>query len=145
MSADRYEMPTWESVQLLEGSTIGRVCFVDDAFPLAFPVNFRLVHDDDGVIIVFRTGMGSSLARAGGAASFETDQIDECGHHAWSVIARGQLRRVTGAHDLPNPGPWLDERNQWMMLKVSAISGRRFVGQPAAERGFSVDWQMAEP
>ena len=69
MSADRYEMPTWECVQLLEGRAIGRICFVDTGFPLAFPVSFRLVHDGEDIVIVFRTGMGSSLARAGGAAS----------------------------------------------------------------------------
>ena len=96
----------------------------------------------DEVQFVFRTGSTSLLAAYDGPASVEVDEINEAQGRAWSVIARGVLRRVVGTHDLPDTVPWIDGKSQWMVLTVTAISGRRFVRQ-AADGGFSVEWRMA--
>jgi uncharacterized protein len=141
MSTERFELPTWECLTLMRQQHIGRVCVIDHDFPIALPVNFQVIGPDDASQLVLRTGPQSILGRYEGPASFEVDSVDEATREAWSVIVRGNLRHVTGAHGLPDPGPWLDGRHHWMVLTSSAVTGRRFVGQPGTE-GFAVDWQI---
>jgi hypothetical protein len=136
----RSEMPDWECQRLLADTNIGRLCVLDDGYPLAFPVNFQQVTSGGRHLLVVRVAPGASIARCEGRASLEADHIDQVTRQAWSVIARGVLRRVSGFHDLPDPGPWIDDgRSQWMTLEVSGVSGRRFRGEPTGD-GFEVDW-----
>jgi hypothetical protein len=59
------------------------------------------------------------------------------------VIARGRLHRLVGEHSLPDPEPIISiDRLQWMMLSITAVSGRRFTVQSASD-GFSVEWQVS--
>jgi uncharacterized protein len=141
MSAERFELPTWESVSLLRSQRIGRMCVLDHGYPLALPVNVQVIGPDDACQVVMRTGPHTLLGRYAGPASFEVDSVDEVARQAWSVIVRGTLRHVTGAHGLPDPGPWLDGRHHWMVLTATAVTGRRFVGVSGTD-GFSVDWQI---
>ncbi len=141
MSAERFELPGWESVSLLRSQHIGRVCVLDHGFPLALPVNFLVIGPDDACQVVIRTGPQTLIGRYEGPASLEVDQVDESAREAWSVIVRGTLRHVTGAHGLPDPGPWLAGRHHWMVLTGSSVTGRRFVGNQGTD-GFSVDWQI---
>ncbi|MCX6519083.1 MAG: pyridoxamine 5'-phosphate oxidase family protein [Actinobacteria bacterium] len=141
MSTERFELPGWESVSLLRSQHIGRVCVLDHGFPLALPVNFLVIGPDEACQVVMRTGPQTLIGRYEGPASFEVDQVDESARQAWSVIVRGSLRHVTGAHGLPDPGPWLDGRHHWMVLTAAAVTGRRFVGSQGTD-GFSVDWQI---
>jgi len=141
----RSEMPDWECQRLLGEATIGRLCVIDDGYPLAFPVNYQQVvsanpQGGSRHLLVVRTSPGAALARCEGLASLETDQIDPVSRRAWSVIARGRLRRTSGIHDLPDPGPWIDDgRSQWVVLEVTATSGRRFQASTSAD-GYVVDW-----
>jgi uncharacterized protein len=141
----RSEMPGWECQQLLAETSIGRLCVIDDGYPLAFPVNYQQVagaNPQGGVrhLLVVRTAPGATLARCEGLASLEIDQIDPVTRRAWSVIARGRLRRTSDVHDLPDPGPWIDDgRSQWVVLEVTATSGRRFHASTSDE-GYVVDW-----
>jgi nitroimidazol reductase NimA-like FMN-containing flavoprotein (pyridoxamine 5'-phosphate oxidase superfamily) len=144
VTATRFELADWQCIDLLEGETVGRACIIDDGFPLPFPVNYRLVRSGSAVQIVFRAAPSAALARYEGPASFEVDWIDATRSQAWSVIARGTVRRVTNGHELPDPRPLVDERTQWMRLDVSTISGRRFSSRPSHD-SFSVAWQLAEP
>lgn len=139
MNGRRCDLPDWESFELLGGETVGRLCVIDSGYPLAFPLNYRLVRTVDDTKIVFRTIPHAAVARYEGPASLEVDRIDAA--TAWSIIVRGELRRVVGPHQLPDTNPLLTEgRHQWMVLTVTSISGRRFTRRPD-DSGFAVDWQ----
>ncbi|MBK5333846.1 MAG: pyridoxamine 5'-phosphate oxidase family protein [Ilumatobacteraceae bacterium] len=143
MGATQFEAPQWESIAWLESETVGRLCVLDFGYPLAFPINYRLVHDGEEYRIVFRAVPHSVIGRYEGPASLEVDQIDKSRSNAWSVIVRGELRDARSQVDLPDTHPLLIEgRDRWKVLDVIAISGRRFTSTTSAD-GFSVDWQTA--
>lgn len=142
MSTERFELQTWECLSLLRTQHIGRLCIIDHGFPLALPVNFRVVGTEGESQVVVRTAPSTLLGRYDGPASFEVDHIDEVAREAWSVILRGQLRKVSGAHGLPDPEPWLgSDRHQWLRLDATAITGRRFIGRPGDD-GYAVEWEL---
>jgi len=144
MSASPYEIPVWECRELLGGHDVGRLCVVDGDYPLAFPINYRLMPGVSWERIVFRASSSSAIGRSVGPASLEIDEIDGEGRNAWSIIVRGDLHRVHGRHDLPDPHPLVAEgRHQYMVLDVVAISGRRFRSAPSMD-GFAVEWQTVD-
>ena len=136
------EVPSWEATTLLRSTSVGRLCVIDHGTPLALPVNFRLT-DEAAPRIVIRTSPSGLLAAYQGPASFEADEVDEEGHHAWSVIARGELRHAYGDPTLPDPQPWLgDGRLLWLVLEVTALSARRFAAVGHADDDFAVEWSV---
>lgn len=141
MSAERYELQAWECLSLVRSKNVGRACIIDHGYPLALPVNYLVVGSEQASQVVIRTAASTLLGRYDGPASIEIDEIDEEAREAWSVIVRGKLRHVTGAHGLPDPGPWLDGRHHWMVMDATAISGRRFTGRPGDE-GYAVEWEL---
>jgi uncharacterized protein len=144
MGATRQNIPRHECVGLLASSSVGRLCIIDHGYPLAFPVNFRLVRDRDVMTVVFRVSPISSLAHYEGPSSVEVDDIDPHGREAWSVIVRGRLHRVHDTAEFPDTKPFVtDRRHQWLALDVDAISGRRFRAIASADT-FSVDWQTVD-
>ena len=144
MATTHHDLPRHECIALLESDSVGRLCIVDHGYPLAFPVNYRVVHDAAGDRIVFRTSPTASMAGYEGLSSLEVDSISADRQQAWSVIVRGRLHRPHGDADLPDTHPLITAgRYQWLVLDVSSISGRRFHGKPAADR-FSVDWQTID-
>lgn len=143
MDTRQIELMAWECTELLQTHTVGRLCVIEQGYPIPIPINYRVDDGKDGLHIVVRTAPRSVLGRYEGLASLEVDDIDLDRRKAWSIIARGVLRRVTGSHDLPDPNPLLTEgRQQWITLTTSAISGRRFDVR-RADDGFSVAWQLA--
>ena len=141
MSAQRFELTTRECLAHVREQAVGRLCIVEHAFPLAIPISYSLVADDSRVVV--RTSPDTMLGRYEGPGSLEVDSIDLAAGAAWSVIARGTIRRVIGSCQLPDPKPLLAEgRTAWITLEISAISGRRFDVRTAAD-GYSVDWQLA--
>ena len=144
MPATKSDLPHWQTIELVTREKVGRVCIIDSGYPLAFPVNYRFLQDGEGMHIVFRAAPTASLARYEGPASCEVDHIDADSGVAWSVIARGTVRRVVGEHQLPDPVPALFGRHQWMLLDITAMSGRRFTGT-ANPSGYSVAWQLDDP
>lgn len=143
MGMERFELQAWECDSLLRSQHIGRLCVIDHGYPLALPVNYRTVGSGADSQVVVRTAPGTLLGRYDGPASFEVDDIDEAARTAWSVIVRGMLRHVSGAHELPDPEPWLTvDRHHWMVLSPVAMSGRRFVGTTGSD-GFTVEWELA--
>jgi uncharacterized protein len=144
MGATRLDLPKHECIDLLNSESVGRLCIIDHGYPLAFPVNYRLVQDKAGHRVVFRTSPDTSLARYEGLSSLEVDEISADRRRAWSVIVHGNLRRAHGETDLPDPRPLMSEgRHQWLVLDVSSMSGRRFRAEFADNR-FSVDWQSID-
>jgi uncharacterized protein len=144
MGAIQHDLPRHECVDLIGADSVGRLCIIDHGYPLAFPVNYRFVRDRAGDRVVFRTSPDALLAQYEGPSSLEVDEVSADRRRAWSVIVRGQLRRVHGDTSLPDTDPLVsDRRHQWLVLDVSSVSGRRFTGTPADDR-FSVDWQSTD-
>jgi uncharacterized protein len=140
--AHRASIPTWECLDLIESSSVGRLCFLDRDTPIAFPVSYKLHRGDATSYIVVRTGPGSLLAKYTGPASFEVDDIDVPARTAWSVVLRGALRRSHEPGELPVPEPWIsDGRHVWLLLEIATVSGRRFVARDTTGE-FSVEWDL---
>jgi uncharacterized protein len=142
MSAERIELSRHECVDLLHRHGIGRLCIIDHGCPVAFPISFRVDGAHDDLRVVVRTAPGTLLGDYEGLASLEVDQIELGAGWAWSVIVRGRVSTVVGAHALPDPEPFVSSgRHRWLVLEPAAISGRRFTLTPASD-GFSVEWQV---
>jgi hypothetical protein len=144
VAATPFELPRHECIELLNSQRVGRLCIVERGYPLAFPVNYRVVNADGAVNIVVRALPRAAIGTYEGPASFEVDHIDLDRVSAWSLILRGQLRHATSDDHLPDTQPLVTEgRYRWRVLAVTAISGRRFAGT-GDDAGFSVDWQPSE-
>ena len=139
MAVERSAIPHWECSALLHEQRIGRLCIVDSGYPIAVPVNFRFVSEGVDAKIVVRVGNDTMLGRYEGLASLECDHLDLVQGQAWSIIARGSLRRVIGSHNLIDPEPLLDNRHRWLTLQIAVLSGRRFEFAPTID-GHLLDW-----
>ena len=126
-----------ECLQLLAEEEIGRLAVVIGATPMILPVNYAL----DGEAIVFRTMPGSRLDVGQGHAAFEVDCFDRDRKAGWSVLVTGHLEHVSWYHakemervqQLPVT-PWAGgERNLWLRLRPSFITGRIVRGADALE------------
>ena len=121
-----------ECLRLLAQEDIGRVAIVIGATPMILPVNYAL----DGDAIVFRTMPGSRLDVGQGHAAFEVDRFDKQHRAGWSVLVTGHLEEVSWyrAKDMErvralSVTPWAGgERNLWLRLRPSFITGRRVRG-----------------
>jgi uncharacterized protein len=125
-----------ECMELLAGTSVGRIGFLVDGRPEVLPVNYAL----DGETVVFRTAEGTVLNRAAfQLVAFEADRIDEVSQTGWSVLAHGVAQDVSDAIDTRSeqlrrlslvtwaPG----RRHRWFRLDADRISGRRFRQEPA--------------
>ena len=122
-----------ECLGLLTSTPIGRLCVIADEFPLAFPVNYRLVPDGDGgAALVVRTRPGGVLDQDATRVGFEIDGIDAATNTGWSVLVRGMLHHAD-ASSTPtwlrswDPRPWIGERDAWLYITPSEITGRRLL------------------
>lgn len=119
-----------ECRRLLRQRRPGRVGLVEGGYPLVLPVNY--VFDDDAV--VFRTAMGTSLARAAAVAAvlaFEIDETDTVYHGGWSVLVRGAAEqvgdpeRIEQLRALP-VRPWIHRASPvWIRIAAEHVTGRR--------------------
>ena len=141
MEAQRFELSTRESFDLLSETPIGRLCIIDQGCPIAFPVNMRVTGTADDFDVVIRAAPDTIIGRYEGLASLETDEVRIEDGTSWSVIVRGSIHRVVGTHSLPDPEPMLSGRHLWLRLSATAISGRRFALR-RGDDGFTVEWQM---
>jgi CBS domain-containing protein len=131
MTASHVVLMRHQAMELLRRHDVGRLCVVDGEYPIAVPVNYRLLHDGANPIVVIQTAETTTIARATGNASLEVDDIDLEAGAAWSVIARGVLKRAYGDHGLPSTDPVVTtDRDQWLTLEIVAVSGRRFSVAP---------------
>ncbi len=92
--------------------------------------------------VIMRVRRDGSIDQPGSMASFEIDEFDLCQQIGWSVIARGVLHRVDDENAPPwlhewDPRPWVIERDTWIYLEVTALSGRQLV-EPNAAWSFEV-------
>ena len=121
------ELSTEECWELLEAEEFGRLAYrlVDEVHLV--PINYLL----DGRAILFRTASGNKLLAAAlhSDVAFEIDWHDDLA--AWSVVARGRLRRLEEDEehridDLPLH-TWLPTlRYDVVELVPDVVTGRRF-------------------
>jgi len=123
------ELTKRECFELLAQEQLGRVAFVDDRGPIAFPVNFVL----DRHMVVFRTDEGAKLdaATRGGRVAFEVDGIDAATQTGWSVVVRGEAVEVTDSAELARLHelrlyPWAPgAKTGYVRILPAALTGRR--------------------
>jgi nitroimidazol reductase NimA-like FMN-containing flavoprotein (pyridoxamine 5'-phosphate oxidase superfamily) len=117
--------------ELLRNATVGRIIFVDDNGPSAWPVNYGVAEDR----IVFRIEQHSSLRNFWkGPIAFEVDHIEEDALLGWSVLVRGTASEVPIAR-VPEltklmkstlPRPWAEGiHNVWVSIEPEVVTGRK--------------------
>lgn len=137
------EIATEECLGLLSAHEVGRLCVVDGGFPLAFPVNYRVVPGGDGgAALVVRTRHGSVLDQSETRAGFEIDGIDPSTSSGWSVVVRGILHHADASLTPPwlrswDPRPWVGDRDSWLYLTPVEVTGRR-LASAVVEWAFAV-------
>lgn len=116
---------------LLSLATVGRIAFVADELPIVLPVNYRLLNQESGLWIVFRTRPGNTIDRAPELVAFEVDGVDHEHHKGWSVLVRGRLHHldhneIEMLRKRFDPKPWPQfERSSWLAIKPQIVTGRR--------------------
>jgi nitroimidazol reductase NimA-like FMN-containing flavoprotein (pyridoxamine 5'-phosphate oxidase superfamily) len=141
MSDGVIELDYEECLDLLRNERVGRIAVMAAHHPLIFPVNYRVVEDVDGgsirrlVWIALRTRAGNVIDSAPMFVSFEIDHFDHGHRLGWSVLVSGTLQPVdvaaaefSGRFD---PEPWLRERDRWLVIEPTQITGRRLVDEDA--------------
>jgi len=122
------ELSLEECWQLLELEEFGRLAYrlVDEVHLV--PINYVV----DGGTLLFRTASGNKLLAAAlhSDVAFEIDWRDD--HAAWSVVVRGQLRRLgeADAHrvDALPLQHWVPTlKYDVVELDPSSVTGRRFL------------------
>lgn len=124
-----------ESMELLAGSTFGRIALTAGALPVILPVNYRL----DGDRVVIRTNAGTKLAAATRhtVVAFEVDEIEPISHSGWSVLVQGMARAVHDATEVARLrrlrlAPWTPAATEhFVTISTEIVSGRRI---PSAHR-----------
>lgn len=129
------ELTYEECLDRLGAHRVGRIAVSVGTHPLIFPVNYRVVTDIDGgtlrrlVWIALRTRPGNVIDTAARFVSFEIDEVDPAQRQGWSVLVTGLLHRVDEAAaefgDRFNPEPWLAERDEWLVIEPTRVTGRR--------------------
>jgi nitroimidazol reductase NimA-like FMN-containing flavoprotein (pyridoxamine 5'-phosphate oxidase superfamily) len=115
---------------LVASTPVGRLAFMDAGEPMIVPV----LHAVDGHSVVFRTTVGAKLLAAsmGAPVAFEVDGIDAGLRTGWSVVVRGTAGEVIDPSEVEHLlslglDAWADavERDDWVRVRASEISGRR--------------------
>jgi len=88
----------YECAELLRANRVGRIGFLNDAWPAILPVNYVMDGDD----IVIRTDSGTKFAalRHGAEVSFELDAIDPLYRSGWSVLVYGNAAEIEDTDEL---------------------------------------------
>lgn len=121
-----------ECLALLRANAVGRIGIVQDGWPLILPVNYRLVEDAGGPLIMVCTRPGNVIDTAGNPVAFEVDGIDPAHRRGWSVLVQGLLRHVqadaTALDAHINPDTWIaEDRTTLLTIEPTRITGRRLI------------------
>lgn len=121
-------MPEDECWSHLRASSVGRLAYVVDGWPVVLPVNFAA---GDGEIAL-RSESGGKLAAAerGAQVSLQVDSIDPVYRSGWSVLAFGVAELVVDDGELAR----LAERglrswatgasSPWIRIRPTRVTGR---------------------
>jgi len=125
MSAALIPLPDEACVALLAAHNVGRISVVHDGYPIALPVNYRMIEVDGAPVIALRTRVGNSLDHLDEPVGFEIDGVDPGHDGGWSVVVRGHLRSVAPSVDVESYPIVTANRDAWRLIVPTAISGRR--------------------
>jgi uncharacterized protein len=119
-----------ECLALLRATSVGRIAFVVDEFPVALPVNYRVAEEGNRLWIVVRTQPGHVIDQAPLRVAFQIDGVDPYRHGGWSVLVRGTLSHLDPdaeclRRERLDPVPWLDDLESWLAITPLAVTGRR--------------------
>ena len=115
---------------LLATHNFGRVAWNAADGPQVLPVTYQVYNGE----IVFRTSPFGALSELSERqpVAFEIDAVDSEAERGWSVVVRGQSRRVTEPHHLVKLWtmdgivPWAaGTRNAFIAITPRTVSGRR--------------------
>ncbi len=134
-----------ECERLLRASVFGRLVLPTPSQTEILPVNFAVMGDS----VVLRTARGSLLDRHSDGASLllEVDAVDHERWQGWSVVARGRGERMSEdeltAAERSSPGPpqWAPDRDVWIRLKLSKITGRKLGDGPLVPPATRRTWR----
>jgi uncharacterized protein len=112
----------------LRGSSVGRLAYVVDGWPVVLPVNFVV---REGVIAL-RSESGGKLAAAarGAQVSLEVDAVDPVYRSGWSVLAFGVAEMVDDPDELARLDQhglrsWATGGNSpWIQVRPIRVTGR---------------------
>jgi nitroimidazol reductase NimA-like FMN-containing flavoprotein (pyridoxamine 5'-phosphate oxidase superfamily) len=115
----------WER---LRASSVGRVAFVVDGWPVVLPVNYAIAGTD----VLLRSGPGSKLAaaRRTSQVSLQIDAIDIVYRSGWSVLLFGTAEtvadptEVAGMEDLGLRTWSATEQMEWIRIRPVSVTGR---------------------
>ena len=120
-------------VARLRSHSVGRIAFAQDGVPFLLPVNYRFVERAGPHWLLIRTRRGGMLGDLPTSeVAFEIDSIDTTTHTGWSVVAKGTMYHLDEGDVAPlrehfDPEPWAPDREEWLVVKCSAITGRELV------------------
>jgi nitroimidazol reductase NimA-like FMN-containing flavoprotein (pyridoxamine 5'-phosphate oxidase superfamily) len=131
--AELLELSLEACVALLRATVVGRLCFVAKEWPVAIPVNYRLVETSGRRWLAVRTRPGNLVDQAPVKVAFEIDGVDPAHRSGWSVLVRGTLHRVdadaAAFRERFDPDPWIvAERESWLVVEPAVITGRELRG-----------------
>jgi nitroimidazol reductase NimA-like FMN-containing flavoprotein (pyridoxamine 5'-phosphate oxidase superfamily) len=131
--AELLELSIEACLALLRASVVGRLCFVTKEWPVAIPVNYRLVEASGRRWLAVRTRPGNLVDQAPVKVAFEIDGVDPVHRSGWSVLVRGTLHRVdpdaAAFRERFDPDPWIvAERESWLVVEPGVITGRELRG-----------------
>jgi hypothetical protein len=129
-------------LDLLRIHLVGRIAVVVGQFPIVMPVNYRLVESGESKWIIIRTRSGNEIDQGSLQAAFQIDNVDAAHRTGWSVLVRGYLSHldadaVSRVREQFDPQPWAPDRNAWLALRPTLITGKR-LHTPNLEWAFHV-------
>ena len=120
-----------ECLDLLRETSVGRIAFVVDDFPVALPVNYRVLEQGERIYILLRTEPGNVIDEAPLRVAFQIDGVDYYRRGGWSVLVRGTMRHldsgeIAAVSAASDPDPWVTHaRDSWLVVEPLSMSGRR--------------------
>lgn len=134
-----------ECERLLRASVFGRLVLSTPRQTEILPVNFAVMGDS----IVLRTAPGSLLDRHADGAPLllEVDAVDHERWQGWSVVVRGRGERMSedaltvAERSSPGPPQWAADRDVWIRLGLSEITGRKLGDGPLVPPATRRTWR----
>ena len=118
-------------LELLRATSVGRIAFILDGYPVVFPVDYQVVEDAEGFRLLLQTRPGNTIDQVHQRVGFQVDGIDTQRGLGWSVLVRGKVQHLRDLAPEDAPGPpdgrasLPADRDAWLAIHPVMITGRR--------------------
>lgn len=119
-----------DCITLLESNDLGRICVLHEGYPMAFPVNYRVIELAGELALAVRTRTGNSVDHVDEHVSFEIDGVGPGHDSGWSVIVRGRLEPISPSAEVDSYPMITSHRDAWRVLAPAKITGRGVRADP---------------